>query len=95
MIYQLVKPFDFIKSGGIFTVFGIFLPGFTIIIILAFQSLLMEIGMQCESAWKTIFVTAVITSIVIPFLFLQYLKYNHTENSKLKLLIFSLIRLSI
>lgn len=65
--------FNFIKPTVIFTVVGLFIPGFTAIGLLGLQMLLIKIGIECSTAWTIIWATTTIGGLLLPFLFYRHL----------------------
>jgi hypothetical protein len=86
--------FNFIKPTIIFSIIGIFIPGFTAIGLLGIQMLLSSGGIECTIAWKIIWTLTTIIGIALPIIFIKYIRnitVEKIENLKSKLLIFNLI----
>ncbi len=77
--------FNFIKPTIIFCAVGIFIPGFTAILFLLFQTLLAEVGIGCELYWKSTFIVMGILSIVSPLVYVKYLTNNKPTQTNLLL----------
>lgn len=73
--------FNFIKPTLIFSLIGIFIPGFTAIIFFLSQSLLNKNGIECNDFWKYLFIISGIISILLPILFIKNLK-NTIQNKE-------------
>ena len=74
--------FDFIKPTLFFAIIGLFIPGFTAIVILGLQMLLSYFGVECSKAWTVIWSTTIIAGLILPFLFYRHVK--HLTIDKLK-----------
>lgn len=61
--------FSFIKPTLIFTIVGLFIPGFTAIGLLGLQMLLSKIGIECSTSWIAIWTTTTIAGLLLPYLF--------------------------
>lgn len=69
----------------IFCIIGIFIPGFTAILLLGIQMFLAQIGIECTNAWKLIWGFSWIGLIFLPVLFYKNLKKKESEKyEKLK-----------
>jgi hypothetical protein len=80
------KKFGFIKPTIIFSVIGIFIPGFTAIGILGIQMLLTSIGIECSNAWNGIWIFSILSSIILPlFFYLHIQKINQDKLRNLKI----------
>jgi hypothetical protein len=88
-----IKKFNFIKPTIIFSIIGIFIPGFTAIGILGIQMLLTSFGIGCSIAWKGIWIFSILSSLILPFLFyvhIQKMNQKKLRNLKTYLNIFNL-----
>ena len=63
--------FNFVKPTLTFLIIGVFIPGFTAIVLLGFQMLLTVIGIECTNAWTVIWTITTAAAIILPFLFLR------------------------
>lgn len=66
----------------IFCIVGIFIPGFTAILLLGIQMFMTKIGIECTNAWKLIWGISWIGMILLPVLFYKNLKKKETETSE-------------
>ncbi|RTZ02692.1 hypothetical protein EKL98_12560 [Flavobacterium bomense] len=86
--------FDFLKPTIIFSIIGIFIPGFTAMGLVGTQMLLSSVGIECTVAWKIIWTSTIILGIVSPVIFIKYIR-NITDEKlktlKTKLTIFNLV----
>jgi hypothetical protein len=86
--------FDFLKPTIIFSIVGVFIPGFTAIGLLGLQMILSSGGLECTVAWKTIWTISTITGIALPIIFVKYIKrlsLDEIYNLKIKLMLFNII----
>lgn len=86
------EHFDFTKPTLIFSIVGIFIPGFTAIGLLGLQMLFSKIGIECSTAWTIIRWITTPAAFILPVLFYIYLTVSKEENFqslKTKLLIFN------
>jgi hypothetical protein len=86
--------FNFIKPTLIFSIVGIFIPGFTAIVLLGLQMLLSNIGIECSTAWTFIWTTTIIAGLILPFLFYRHivsLTVDKQQSLKIRLTIFNLL----
>lgn len=86
--------FNFIKPTLIFSIIGLFIPGFTAILLFGIQMSLYSFGIDCEICWKIIWSLTTITGIALPIYFIQHIKKitsKKIETLKTKLLLFNLI----
>ena len=86
--------FDFLNPTIIFSIIGIFIPGFTAIGLVGFQMLLSSFGIECTIAWKLIWTLTTIIGIVLPIIFIKHIlniTFEKIENLKSKLIIFNLV----
>jgi len=80
------KKINFIKPTIIFSIIGIFIPGFTAIGILGTQMLLTSFGIECSIAWKGIWFFSILSSLILPFLFyVRIHKMNQKKSQNLKI----------
>lgn len=78
--------FNFLKPTIIFSIIGIFIPGFTAIIFFLFQTFFDKLGIGCEVYWKATMITTSILSIVSPLIYIKYLeKYKSPNQTNLLL----------
>ncbi len=86
--------FDFLKPTIIFSIIGIFVPGFTAMGLVGTQMLLSSFGIECTVVWKIIWTSTIILGIVSPAIFVKYIR-NITDEKlktlKTKLTIFNLV----
>ena len=69
----------------IFCVIGLFIPGFTAILLVFTQLILDKLGMECTYIWKSFWVFSWIGMIALPILYFKKLKKKETEShDKLK-----------
>ncbi|TDE44512.1 hypothetical protein E0I26_09115 [Flavobacterium rhamnosiphilum] len=86
--------FDFLKPTIIFSVIGIFVPGFTAIGLIGTQMLLSSGGIECSISWKVIWTLTTIIGIALPITFIKYIRnitIEKLETLKTKLIIFNLV----
>ena len=86
--------FNFILNTLVFCAIGFVIPGFTAIILLGIQIIFTKIGIECSSAWKIIWILNWIGMVVLPYLFLQYIKIIPEEKLPLlksRLIFFNLL----
>ena len=74
--------FDFLKPTIIFSVIGIFIPGFTAMGLVGTQMLLSSVGIECTVAWKLIWTSTIILGIVSPVIFIKYIRNITDEKIK-------------
>jgi hypothetical protein len=74
--------FNFIKPTLIFSVVGLFVPGFTAIVLVGLQVLLSKIGIGCWNAWKIIWTTTTMAGLILPFLFYRNIKALNVDKSE-------------
>ncbi len=77
--------FNFIKPTLIFSIVGIFIPGFTAILLVVIQMLLSNIGIECSSAWTFIWTTTSIAGLILPILL--YIHITNLNKEKIKSLL--------
>lgn len=65
--------FNFIKPTISFAIVGLFIPGFSAIIILGLQMLLSKVGFECATAWIIIWTTTIIAGLILPYLFYRHI----------------------
>lgn len=85
--------FNFTKPTLIFAIVGLFIPGFTAIGLLGLQMLLSKFGIECSTAWTTIWTTTIISGLILPYLFYRYitiLTVDKLQSLKTRLTIFNL-----
>jgi hypothetical protein len=85
--------FDFRKPTLIFSIVGIFIPGFTAIGLLVLQMLLSNFGIECSTAWTIIWTTTIIAGLILPYLFYRHitvLTVDKLQSLKTRLLFFNL-----
>lgn len=86
--------FNIVKSTLIFSIIGLFIPGFTAIFLFGIQMLLCSFGIECGITWKIIWSLTTITGIILPVYFIRYIKKITSEKLrtlKTKLFLFNLI----
>jgi hypothetical protein len=85
----------FIEPTIIFSIAGFFIPGFTVMLIIGFQMLLMLIGLECTTAWKFTWFSTILTCIICPFLFysriVKTVSLENYEKVKKQLLLFNIL----
>ena len=88
------KKFDFLKPTIIFSLIGIFIPGFTAIALIGIQMLLSSGGIECTISWKIIWSLTTILGIGLPIIFIKYIRnitIEKLKTLKTKLIIFNLV----
>ena len=88
------KKFDFLKPTIIFSLIGIFIPGFTAIALIGTQMLLSSGGIECTISWKIIWSLTTILGIGLPIIFIKYIRnitIEKLKTLKTKLIIFNLV----
>ena len=88
------KNFDFLKPTIIFSLIGLFIPGFTAIALFGTQKLLSSGGIECSISWKIIWSITTIIGIGLPIIFIKYIRnitVEKLETLKTKLIIFNLV----
>ena len=88
------KKFDFLKPTIIFSLIGIFIPGFTVIVLIGTQKLLSSVGIECTISWKIIWSLTTIIGIGLPIIFTKYIRnitIEKLKTLKTKLIIFNLV----
>jgi hypothetical protein len=86
--------FNFIKPTVIFAIIGLFIPGFTALILVGIKEHLTNSGIECSAAWSMIWTTSFIIGLIIPFLFYLHISLMTTLNVqslKVKLTIFNIL----
>jgi hypothetical protein len=91
-----IKKFNFIRPTLIFTLVGLFIPGFTAIGILGFQMLLTLFGLECSTAWTVLWTLTISGGLILPILFYRNIQINHlsekySQNLKTRLTLFNLL----
>lgn len=77
--------FDFVHPTLVFCAIGLFIPGFSAVLLVGMQTLLTQLGMKCNTSWLAIWTIAWIGMFLAPALFIMYLKdKNYRGNSSLK-----------
>jgi hypothetical protein len=85
--------FNFLKPTLIFSLIGIFIPGFTAIVFFLFQNLFDKLGVDCETYWKSvIFITSVL-AIISPIFYFKYLE-KYRKPTKANLFLFNILEYS-
>lgn len=76
-------------NTGYFLIAGFLIPGFTAIILVTFQKLLTNLGIECSLAYKTVFSISALGALTTPFVFIKYFtKVDFTKVDMTKWLIF-------
>lgn len=73
------KKFNFLINSLIFSLIGIFIPGFTLVFIFLMQKLSDEAGLECSMFWKATWIMGWIGTLSLPYYF-----YHHFKSVKLK-----------
>ena len=69
------KPrFNFLKKTGKFSIAGIFIPGFTAILIIGFHGAINALGVECAQAWTLVWAVAFVAIIIKPIVFIRNLR---------------------
>lgn len=76
-IVRRIKPFSFVGKTGYFLIAGFFIPGFTAIILLGFQMLLTNLGVECSLAYKIVFSISAFGALTMPYFFIRYFAKAH------------------
>ena len=91
-IVRRTKPFSFVGHTGYFLIAGIFIPGFTAIILVGCQLFLTKLGVECPLAYKIVFAISAIGALITPYFFIRYFeKVDFTKVDMSKLLIFLIL----
>ncbi|WP_374948692.1 hypothetical protein [Mucilaginibacter sp.] len=79
------SPLDnFLKPTNIFSIVGIFIPGFTAIIILLIQTLIKGAGIECAFSWTILWTFTGFGSIILPIYFFWYISNSLSAIKKIK-----------
>ncbi len=87
------KEFSFIGPTLKFSIAGLFIPGFTAIVILGIQMGIAFLGVECSNSWKVLWTLTSIATIVSPVIFIRLMNvraangYNLTSK---EILIFNI-----
>lgn len=85
--------FNFIKPTLIFAIVGLFIPGFTAIVLFGIQMLLSIVGIECSTAWTIICTISIISGLILPYLFYRHitrLSVEKLQSLKTRLTFFNL-----
>jgi hypothetical protein len=85
------EKFDYLKPTGVFIKVGLFIPGFTAIVLLGIQMLLVSFGVECSHAWSFIWVFTTIGAIVFPIIFFKSTRKADSSRIKSWLTVFNII----
>ena len=66
-----MKNFNFINPTLKFCAAGLFIPGFTAIIILGMQMAISFLGIECSNSWKVLWWITSFGTILLPILFIR------------------------
>ncbi|MCP9745537.1 hypothetical protein [Lacihabitans sp. CS3-21] len=84
----------FIEPTIIFSIAGFFIPGFTVIVIIGFQMLLVLLGLECTTAWRFTWFLTILACVICPFLFfskiVKSVSLENYEKVKKQLLLFNI-----
>jgi len=73
--------YEITKSALKFSIAGIFIPGFSMIVVLGLQMLINLVVKDCEVAWKMLFVIMTLGAIITPIIFgNRVLKANQIDD---------------
>jgi len=75
---------NFLRPTNIFSIVGIFIPGFTAIVILLFQMLITFLGVECAFSWNILWVVTAFASIILPIYFFWYISNTSSSIKKIK-----------
>jgi hypothetical protein len=87
------EPKDhFLKPTNVFSIFGIFIPGFTACAILGLQILITKFGVECAASWNILWIITTIASFALPAFYLWYISttYSSIKTIKRSLTIFNI-----
>lgn len=90
--------FNFIKQTLTFVIIGVFIPGFTAVVLLWLQVLLSMVGIPCPTAWTTIWIVTTIGGVTLPILFYRHitrLTLESFRNLKVRLALFNLLEYTL
>ncbi|MBL7718143.1 MAG: hypothetical protein JNL72_04845 [Flavipsychrobacter sp.] len=65
----MTRKYPLLKITLYSSIIGLFIPGFTAIVLTGFQSLLGKMGIECAAATKGIWLSTTIIAICLPFIF--------------------------
>jgi hypothetical protein len=75
--------FNFVKTTLKFSLAGVFIPGFTAILLMGIQMLLTACGIECSISWIIIWMMSSIGAITVPIFFVR--KINRSQAADLGL----------
>lgn len=93
VIYTKTK-FNFLLNSFIFSIIGLFIPGFTAVFIFLIQMLFVKLGIGCSNSWKIIWSISWIGALILPYYFYRYfkkVKFQNLYSLKTKLLLFNFL----
>jgi hypothetical protein len=79
------KTFNFIKPTLKFSLLGLFIPGFTAVLILGLQQGIELLGIECSQTWSILWSLTAIGSIAAPIVFIVIIEKKIFEDNKLKI----------
>ncbi|WP_133531770.1 hypothetical protein [Flavobacterium dankookense] len=84
--------FDFVSRTLKFCAVGLFIPGFSAILLFGIQMALTKLGIECTDAWKLIWFITWVGMLLTPTFFIKYLKSENWRERRLlsrKLILFN------
>lgn len=80
---KMTKKFSFIKPTLKFCIAGIFIPGFTAVIILGLQQGIQWLGVECSISWTILWVLTAVAAVATPVIFIKIIKKMTLQGSAL------------
>ena len=92
------KKINYLSSTQKFCIAGLFIPGFTAVVILGLQMGLGLLGIECSNSWTILWTITTIGSVTAPLIFIRLMNKRISEGYILttdKLLIFNIIEYTL
>jgi hypothetical protein len=70
----MTRKFPFIEYTLKFCIAGIFIPGFSAIVLLGLQMIIESLGVECSKSWNVVWTITILGAILLPFLFIVRFK---------------------
>lgn len=88
------KEFSFIKPTLKFCIAGIFIPGFTAVIIVGLQQGIQLLGIECSISWTILWILTALAAVASPVIFIKDIKKSFLQRNNLtsrKITIFNIL----
>ena len=97
-IMEAGKAISFTKPTLKFCIAGMFIPGFTAIVIFGLQQAIQFLGIECAISWRILWTLTTIGAIVSPIVFYKGAKKKNMDGNKLtsqQITIFNIIEYTL